>query len=71
MTRDFALIKDGTVQNVALAGDPPDEGWLWHMDQQFDAVVDVTGLDPRPAIGWIYDGTTFAEPAAPEPDPVP
>lgn len=70
MTRDIALISNSVVQNIAMAGDPPDEGWLWHMHQQFDAVIDVTGLDPRPAIGWSYDGTTFTAPPPPE-EPAP
>lgn len=69
--KDIALVRDSIVQNIALAGDPPDEGWMWHMEQQFDAVVDVTGIDPRPAVGWIYDGTNFAEPPNPEPVPEP
>jgi len=59
--KTFALIANGTVANLIDTG--PD-GW--------PGGIDVTGLIPRPGIGWSYDPETgFTAPAAPEPDPDP
>lgn len=65
MTTHWALITGIDVVNVAVAGNPPDLAWLTAMEAEYDAVVDVTGLDPRPGIGWTYENGTFT----PEPDP--
>ena len=56
--KNFAIIESGTVQNVIIADNWPDG-------------VDVTDLDPRPAPGWTYDGTTFTPPVFVEPTPEP
>lgn len=55
----FALIENGIVTNVITADAWP-EG------------IDVTDVSPRPAPGWLYDGSTFSPPApaTPEPEPV-
>lgn len=42
----LAIIRDGRVDNVILADDWPDS-------------VDVTDMNPRPSIGWAYDGQVF------------
>jgi hypothetical protein len=34
-------------------------------------LVDVTDVDPRPGIGWFYDGRTFTAPPPPPPEPEP
>lgn len=50
-----AIIENGVVRNIIVGSIP--------------GSIDLTGLDPQPQIGWLYDGETFSAP--PEPDPVP
>lgn len=69
--KTYALIFNGLVDNLIVADEDPNPSWTPAALEIWDAVVDVTGLDPRPAIGWVYDGTTFAEPTEPEPNPAP
>lgn len=70
MTTDWALISDNLVDNVAVAGRPADSSWLASMRERYDAVVDVTAVEPRPGIGWTYENGAFTPPQAlPEPDP--
>ena len=54
MSRDIALIENGTVVNVIVADSWP-------------GGIDITDLTPRPGPGWTYDGEAFAapEPVAP------
>ena len=49
----YAIIKDGTVQNIAAA------------DEQFAAENGWTAIpeDSPVEAGWLYDGTSFTEPA--------
>lgn len=47
----YAVITDGTVTNIALSDDPD-----WAAGQGW---IDVEGMDPRPAIGWTFDGDTW------------
>jgi hypothetical protein len=47
MSRTFALIDGGVVTNVILA--PAD----------YPSGIDITDIEPRPSIGWLYDGTAF------------
>lgn len=47
-----AVIKNGKVENIIVADARPDG-------------IDVTATDPRPGVGWSYDGTTFTAPPAP------
>lgn len=70
MTTDWALIDNALVVNVAVAGDPVDAGWLAAVRAQYDAVIDITGYNPRPGIGWTYENGTFTPPPPP-PDPEP
>lgn len=46
MPRMFARIIDGVVDSVILA-----DSW--------EGAVDVTDMNPRPSIGWAYDGQAF------------
>lgn len=69
-TTSWALITDGTVANVAVAGDPPSTDWLAAMEATYDAVVEVTAATPVPGIGWTYASGTFTPPPAPSaPEP--
>ncbi|MGH8073654.1 MAG: hypothetical protein ACREO4_06225 [Lysobacter sp.] len=52
----FAVIDAGVVVNTVVA-------------DEWEGGVRIDHLDPRPGIGWSYDGTTFSPPAAPVPDP--
>lgn len=55
----YAIIDAGLVVNIIHATGEWPEG------------VDVTALDPRPGIGWSYDGQVFtAPPPPPLPEPV-
>lgn len=56
MSRVFAIVQDGAVVNAIVAESWP-EG------------IDVTDVDPRPAPGWTYDGTTWARPVELPPEP--
>lgn len=47
--RYFALLTGNTVTNVIVANAWP-------------GGIDVTDLNPRPSIGWTYDGVTFSPP---------
>lgn len=49
MARTFAVINGGNVVNVILADEWPDG-------------VDITDMNPKPGIGWAYDGQTFTAP---------
>jgi hypothetical protein len=64
MEQTHAVIENGYIVNVVVA----DQAF---MDQWYPGSVDITGMDPMPGIGWSYDGTTFAPPEAPQPEPVP
>lgn len=57
MARTLALIANGIVDNVILG----------HPENYWEA-IDITVMDPRPGIGWAYDGDQFT---APEIVPVP
>lgn len=59
----FALIKDGAVNNIIIGSD--DKEYMDYISSQFDAVIPVDGLDPMPAIEWLYDGSNFS-PAPPQ-----
>ena len=50
MSRTFAIIESGIVKNCIIADEWP-------------GAVDVSGMTPRPAAGWTYDGEAFAPPA--------
>lgn len=55
----FLLVKDGIVVNAVVSSNPPDDQWLLDCHSEYDAVVDVSGVnEPTPWIGWLYDSTT-------------
>lgn len=57
---EFAIIEDGRVVNVIVAPADWPEG------------VNITALDPKPAIGWGYENGAFVAPplvTPPEPEP--
>lgn len=56
MERHQAIVENGVITNIILADSWPD-------------AIEVTGLAPRPSIGWTYDGTTFTAPPAPPAPP--
>lgn len=51
MARTLALIANGIVDNVILG----------HPENYWDA-IDITDMDPRPGVGWAYDGDQFTAP---------
>lgn len=64
----YALIKNSLVENIAEG----DQQWAEAVAPDWQAVVDITDVDPQPAIGWGYVGGQFAAPPAPPiPEPVP
>lgn len=50
MSRYFAILADGAVENVVVG--------------EWPGGIDVTEVFPLPGIGWTYDGETFTPPAA-------
>ena len=57
---DFAIVENGTVVNVIVAP----EGW--------PQGINITTLDPKPAIGWTFENGVFtAPPVEPGPAPTP
>jgi len=55
----FAIIENGLVVNLIVA----DQDFV---DKVYPGSVDVTDLDPRPEIGWIYEKKKFKEPVIDE-----
>lgn len=51
MINNYALIKNGKVKNIILA----DAEFLPHIQSEWDYIVNVEELSPRPSIGWDYD----------------
>lgn len=66
----WAHVSSNLVVNISVGTDPVDPLWLAAVQGEYTAVVDVTGMDPRPGIGWTYENGTFTPPPAP-PDPDP
>jgi hypothetical protein len=62
---EFALIRNGIVENVIVA----ESDFMDHIRGQWDQVVEVN-VDEKPGVGWIYDGSVFVPPE-PLPDPGP
>lgn len=63
----WAHVSSGIVVNVSVGESPVDPDWLNWAQGTYDAVVDVTGVEPCPGIGWTYADGTFTPP--PEPTP--
>jgi hypothetical protein len=67
MNKEVALIKSEAVINVIIA----DDSFIEHISAEYDAVIDVTGMSPRPGIGWsyiegqfsIHDGSSIGDPS--------
>lgn len=55
----YAQIQHGKVHWIFTKAELPE----WNNDMC--PAVDITDLNPRPEIGWWYDGATFTAPAAP------
>ena len=55
----YALINAGVVENTIVA----DTNFISGIENNWDACVQIDGLDPMPGIGWTYDGTDFAPPS--------
>lgn len=56
---NFALIKDGVVQNVIIA----EQDFIdKHIAKDYDAAVPVSLEPGSPGISWKYDGKSFSEP---------
>lgn len=53
---EYAIIENGVVDNVIVA-----DAWA--------GGICIDTLDPKPGIGWAYNGTTFSPPAPPAPAP--
>lgn len=59
----YALIKDGSVDNIIKA----DADFVASLPG-YSAVVDVTNINPLPAIGWVHNGgTSFTKASPPTP----
>lgn len=55
--KKIAMILNGVVVNVSIW----DGIVVWNPGNQY-VLVDVTNLDPQPAIDWLYDGSNFSPP---------
>lgn len=60
----YAQIKDGEIKNTIVA----DAEFIKEVASQWDFIIDITDMDPQPAIGWLYDGQDFSPPVV-EPPP--
>lgn len=57
----FALIENGIVTNTIIA----DNAFVSSIENNFDHIVQIDELDPRPSISWTYDENTeqFTDPS--------
>lgn len=55
----FALIKDNFVVSIVEAADAEEIGLLI---SQYQNAIDITSLDPLPAVGWELVGTILTDP---------
>ncbi len=55
----YAQILNGVVMNTIVLNDVSLVGLF---TEGFDALVEITALEPQPWIGWHYDGTNFTPP---------
>lgn len=60
---DYALINSNVVQNVIVA----DSQSIQPLEPDWQAIVDITNLNPMPGIGWGYVNGQFVKPAPPPP----
>jgi hypothetical protein len=64
---NFALIKNNVVENVAEA----DQAWADSVAPDWQAVINITSMNPQPGVGWSYSNGVFTAPVYPEPPPAP
>lgn len=57
MPDTYAIIQNGVVVNTILWDATAQPNY-----QPEDVAVKITDLNPRPGIGWTYDGTNFTAP---------
>jgi len=62
---DYARIYEGAV--VELFSTDGDIAEMFHPDLVW---VDVTATNPKPEVGWLYDGENFAPPPGPSPEEI-
>jgi len=57
MSKEVALIRSTAVISVIIA----DDNYIDYLSNlnEYDHIVDVTGMSPRPGIGWSYDNGEF------------
>ena len=53
--RIFSVIENGGVVNTFVAD-------YDFVSQVYPDALEITELEPRPGIGWFFDGTTFTSP---------
>lgn len=63
----YALINNNLVENVAEA----DQAWADSVAPDWQAVVNVTGMNPEPSVGWSYSDGVFTAPVIPPRPPAP
>lgn len=61
----YALINNNLVENVAEAG----QAWADSVAPDWQAVVNITNINPQPGIGWEYSNGQFVAPEVP-PTPI-
>jgi hypothetical protein len=67
MNMQYALIKNNLVENIAEA----DQAWADSVASDWQAVVNITSMNPQPGIGWSYSGGAFTAPVVPPAPPAP
>ncbi len=62
MEKIFALIKDGSVENIIVA----DENFVALIAPKWNFIIRIDEISPRPEIGWAYQNGEFINPNVPE-----
>lgn len=65
--KDWAHVENGVIYEILNI---PAEFDVSNFPSEW-ILVDVTGFDPFPSPGWLYDGVSFSEPPPPYIDPRP
>jgi hypothetical protein len=55
---NYALVKNGIVENVISA----EQEFINQIQSQWDECIDVTSLETKPGIGWLYADSEFENP---------
>ena len=61
----YALIDNNLVENVAEG----DQAWADSVASDWQAVVNITSINPQPGIGWSYTNGVFTAPVVPPAPP--